>query len=680
MPINVPNPYGVDVAISPAGGRAVGLQAAPETRYNKNRLAADLMEQGKEFVKKLDEWQSQIDVTRGKDLINQLEESRIDLRTNPETGYSTLQGVNALERPSGKSLQEEVSESFRTKYDEIRAKASTPRQRQIVDEYYQAASNKLGQDVGSWVIRQQEVYANAVDEQMMRTAARKAMSDDPDEQRDGEYVIRDMLARKEKREGVPQDVARYMGPIHLNRVAGMADGYDIDGANAYLERYRDEMTPAGYERAKSMIGRAKDQRDIEAATNSIVAGYGSEREAMEAVKQYPRAIRDRIRSNIREHFAVVAREQRLREKEATSAAWDYIVSEGKMPPASMLEDLDGKTVASMQSHLDRRAAKIEAERKRVEKLRSEDPVFAAIDEGRFGFTPIEDWSSSNVAAEMQKRAEFSDELKDSYGLRTRPLLTNSEVDSLVSQVSKMDPDQQADVLSSVTRALNGDQGAIGAFAAQLGSKNARYGTAVYLMSEDFALGPQYLQGKRFIDEKRVAIPNTGEGSRSTFYELIGDEDGVVGLTKDIAVNDLLTDACQGLWAYGQVQSSNGVESAEDAVEKVVGRIETWNGKKVIMPKRANGEYYDSESWTSKSFEDLMDDKIAALRGQKGEVVMSVGGTPSRVSMELFAKNLGGMQLQSQANGRYFVLDTVLGFVRNADGTPYVLDVLPKEQK
>ena len=146
------------------------------------------------------------------------------------------------------------------------------------------------------------------------------------------------------------------------------------------------------------------------------------------------------------------------------------------------------------------------------------------------------------------------------------------------------------------------------------------------------------------------------------------------------MNDLLTDACQGLWAYGQVQSSNGVESAEDAVEKVVGRIETWNGKKVIMPKRANGEYYDSESWTSKSFEDLMDDKIAALRGQKGEVVMSVGGTPSRVSMELFAKNLGGMQLQSQANGRYFVLDTVLGFVRNADGTPYVLDVLPKEQK
>lgn len=96
MPINVPNPYSVGVAITPAGNRAVGLQAAPETRYNKNRLAADLMEQGKEFVKKLDEWQSQIDVTRGKDLINQLEESRIDLRTNPETGYSTLQGVNAL--------------------------------------------------------------------------------------------------------------------------------------------------------------------------------------------------------------------------------------------------------------------------------------------------------------------------------------------------------------------------------------------------------------------------------------------------------------------------------------------------------------------------------------------------------------------------------------------------------
>lgn len=680
MPINVPNPYGVDVAISPAGGRAVGLQAAPETRNNKQRLFADLAEHGKEFVKKLEEWQGQIDVTRSKDLINQLEESRIDLRTNPETGYQQLQGENALARPSGKSLHDEVSESFKSTYDRIRAKASTPRQRQILDDYYQAASQKLGQDVDSWVVRQQDVYDKAVEDQTLRTAARKAMSDDPDEQRDGEFVIRSMLAEKAKREGVPQDSARYLGPIHLNRVAGMADGYDIDGANAYLERYRDEMTPAGYERAKSMIGRAKDQRDIEAATNSIVAGYGSEREAMEAVKKYPRAIRDRIRSNIREHFAVVAREERLREKEATNAAWDYIVSEGKMPPASMLEDIDGRTVASMQSHLDRRAAKIEAERQRVEKLRREDPVYAAIDEGRFGFAPIEDWSSSNVAAEMQKRAAFSDDLRDTYGLRTRPLLTNAEVDSLVSQVSKMDPDQQADVLSSVTRALHGDQGAIGAFAAQLGTKNSRYGTAVYLMSEDFVLGPQYLQGKRFIDEKRVAIPATGEGSRSTFYELIGDEDGVVGLTKDIAVNDLLTDACQGLWAYGQVQSSNGVESAEDAVEKVVGRIETWNGKKVIMPKRANGEYYDSESLMSKSFEDLMNEKISALKGQKGEVVMSVGGTPSKVTMELFANSLGRLQLQSQANGRYFVLDPVLGYVRNADGTPFVLDVLPKEQK
>lgn len=339
MPINVPNPYSVGVAITPAGNRAVGLQAAPETRYSKQRLSADLMDQGKEFVKKLDEWQSQIDVTRGKDLINQLEESRIDLRTNPETGYQKLEGDNALTRPSGKSLQEEVTESFRAKYDEIRAKASTPRQRQILEEYYQSASQKLGQDVGAWMVKQQDVYDKETNQRMLETAVRKAMSDDPDEQRDGEYVIRDLLAQKAKREGVPQDMARYMGPIHLKRLTSMVDADDIGGAENYLRQYGEEMTAEQHLKVENCIDRAKTDRKVDAAASEILTQSGGSRaEALRAVAGVDPDIRADVRKQVDRFFIDKERIEREENSERADTAWRMILS-GEKVPTSLMQDI-----------------------------------------------------------------------------------------------------------------------------------------------------------------------------------------------------------------------------------------------------------------------------------------------------------------------------------------------------
>lgn len=339
MPINVPNPYSVDVAISPSGGRAVGLQAAPETRYSKTRMAEDLKQHGLKFMQKLEEWQGQIDVTRSKDLINQLEESRIDLRTNPETGYQNLQGENALERPSGKSLHDEVTESFKSTYDRIRAKASTQRQRQILDDYYQAASQKLGQDVGSWVVKQQDVYDKAVEDQTLRTAARKAMSDDPEEQRDGEFVIRDMLARKAKREGVPQDTARYLGPIHLKRLTSMVDADDIGGAEKYLRQYGKEMTAEQHLKVENCIERAKTDRKIDAAAAEIVAQSNSSRaEALRAVAGLDPDIRSGVRKQVDRFFIDKERIEREENNERADTAWRMILS-GEKVPTSLMQDI-----------------------------------------------------------------------------------------------------------------------------------------------------------------------------------------------------------------------------------------------------------------------------------------------------------------------------------------------------
>ena len=662
MPINVPNPYSVGVAITPAGNRAAGLQAAPETRYNKNRLSADLMEQGKEFVKKLDEWQSQIDVTRGKDLINQLEESRIDLRTNPETGYMKLEGDNALTRPSGKSLQEEVSESFRTKYDEIRAKASTPRQRQIVDEYYQAASQKLGQDVGSWVVKQQDFYDKEVNTRLLETAVRKAMSDDPDEQRDGEFVIRDLLAKKAKREGVPQDVARYMGPIHLHRVSGMADGYDIDGANAYLERYKEEMTPEGYERAKAMIGGAKDQRDIEAATNSIVAGYGSEREAMEAVKQYPRAIRDRIRSNIREHFAVVAREERLREKEAKEAAWGYVRTEGKMPPASLLEDVDESAIRSMEGYLDRKGRAAQREKEKLERLRKKDPVGASIQEGDFGYTAITDWTKPTIVDELGKRASNYENMRESYGSKAPTILSSDEVASLKDTLGALDPKGKMDLVGSIVNSLD-DAGAVSVFADQMGDE---YRNFVLISSDDDmrAAGVLrlYAKGRQGLAEEQSQLKdlkNNTVGINAQWQKL-------EGLYDDPRVRASIMDTVLNVSAGLAIEAGQYASGAQidEAMKMVVGEIHDYQGRKVAL--RDDLDMSDFEASVRRTRTSLSNLEKAKFRTPAGQEL-----TGPQLSAYLATAPLVPAM---SGNSNAFNIQCMSGVILDSSGKPFEIQI------
>ena len=661
MPINVPNPYSVDVAISPSGGRAIGLQAAPETRYSKTRMAEDLKQHGLKFMQKLEEWQGQIDVTRSKDLINQLEESRIDLRTNPETGYQQLQGENALTRPSGKSLHDEVSESFKSTYDRIRAKASTARQRQILDDYYQAASQKLGQDVDSWVVKQQDVYTKAVDDQTIRTATRKAMSDDPDEQRDGEFVIRDLLAQKAKRE-VPQDTARYLGPIHLNRIAGMADGYDVDGAKTYLERYRDEMTPAGYERAKSMIERAGNQLAVESATNAIVAGYGTEREAMEAVKRYPRAIRDRVRSNLREHFSVVDRENRLRAKEAKEAAWNYVRTEGKLPPASLLEDVEESTIRSMEGYLDRKGRAAQREKEKLERLRKKDPVGASIQEGDFGYTAISDWTKPSIVDELGKRASNYEDMRETYGSKAPSILSSDEVASLKDTLGSLDSKGKMDLVGSIVNSLD-DEGAVSVFADQMGDE---YRNFVLLTSDDdmraAGVPRLYAKGKQGLAEDQSQLKdlkNNTIGINAQWQKLNG-------LYDDPRVRSAVIDSVLNVSAGLALESGQYGSAAQldEAMKMVVGEIHDYQGRKVAL--RDGLDMSDFETSVQRTRTSLSNLEKAKFRTPAGQEL-----TGPQVAAYLATAPLVPAV---SGNANAFNIQCMSGLILDSSGVPFEIQI------
>ena len=306
--------------------------------------------------------------------------------------------------------------------------------------------------------------------------------------------------------------------------------------------------------------------------------------------------------------------------------------------------------------------------------RGKDPVGAALQDPKYGFSPITDWTNASVGQELARRQAEVEQVAADYG--TVPaLLSDDEAASFVQTLDSQDPDKQAQTLESIAKSL-GDDGAISTLGAQLGKKNARYATACFLMSENSALGPMYLKGRQFMEEKRVQAPANGEGSLGGFYEILGDEEGTLGVTSDRRVLSTLADASQGLWAYGQVQSGAGLDTAEAAVQQAVGRVESWNGKKIIMPKRGSGRSYEASSWLAYDFEDLITATQKRLSSQKGKVVVEGYEMP----MSTFASRLPGLQLQSVGDGTYFVLDGKTGYVLNRDGTPYVLNVIQGERK
>ena len=140
---SVDNPYGVPVAISQPGGMQSEIITAPESPMSARHAGEAMNKLSGDLRAAYDKWQLEIDKTRLDDLSTQLEHARIDLRVNPENGYETLKGVNALERPDGRSLNDEVSDAFKQRYEKLREQAGNARVRSAFDRLYQASSLKL---------------------------------------------------------------------------------------------------------------------------------------------------------------------------------------------------------------------------------------------------------------------------------------------------------------------------------------------------------------------------------------------------------------------------------------------------------------------------------------------------------------------------------------------------------
>ena len=423
MAITVPgNPFGVDVAVGSAGG--IGeIHSAPQTVNGREQLQATLGQRVGEFGKAVEKWQAEIDQTRVQDASNQLNSAMLDLKYNKDTGWQTLQGKNALERPSGKSLFEETQESFKKSYDSIRATLGNPRQRAAFDELYKGMSAQLGNEVNVWTTRQQITYQDDVDRQTLESAIAQGMSTDPTTRNSGMAAAKAMIEKIYKRRGLEPDYSKGPGLVAAMSIEQMVDSGSASQARRYLAENKGLMSPTQIAKAEQLIQTGEEDELVQATASKIFANSnGSLAQALIAVNAVDQKIRSKVRTGVRQAFSDVESIRREQNKERRNAVWSLVL-QGKKVPTSMMqemfaEDIDGYKV--VQNYLEKEAdggVKFSDQKimKDLEKQANDDPQ---------GFK------------ELDIRAKYGN------------VLTASDIRSLQSQQRKVDNVQFKDFLKA----------------------------------------------------------------------------------------------------------------------------------------------------------------------------------------------------------------------------------------
>lgn len=350
-----------------------------------------------------------------------LEVKRHDLRYNKDTGNETLLGANALERPDGKSLVEEVGSDFKTSYEQIRQRAGNARQKAALDAYFQDASTKLQADVGGWTFKQAQVYQVDQAQQQFRVGMQQAMSDDPELRAAGEAVIRDAAQTFARLSGTSVDMSKYMGPVHAMRISKMIDDLAPEQAKAYLSAHRDEMTPTQIAQADKYVRAGLQDQKEKRLADRILAKAKTESEAIKAAADTDEKSSDGVDRLVRKHFARIDAEKKARIEEVNDAVWNYVagcIAEGKevhVPTTLMtdLKELDAKSYVSMNSYLAKleRGEKVSTDMEvwgELKRMQEQDPDrFSRLNLNRFAGQI----SSSDLKALMKDQQQSNSDRK-----------------------------------------------------------------------------------------------------------------------------------------------------------------------------------------------------------------------------------------------------------------------------
>lgn len=358
MAMQVPNPFGVDVAISRPSSNE-GLVAAPQTEYSMQSLGGQLKGSLGEFDKALTKWQAEIDQTRVQDAANQLNEAALKLKYGDgtgENGWVNQLGKNALERESGKSLEQENLDELKSQTDAIRKTLGNSRQRMLFDDLVEATRVQMSQGIAMHTQHQFKAYQDSVDQQTLESAIAQGMSTDAMTRESGMAVSKALIDKIYKRRGLEPDYSKGPGLIASMSIEQMVDNGASSQARRYLAANKDMMSPTQIAKAERLIQAGEEDELVQATASKIFAdSNGSLASALKAVNSVDPKIRDKVRTDVRKVFSDIEAIQRAQNKERRNVVWSLVLQGQKVPTSMMqemfAEDIDGYKV--VQNYLEK---------------------------------------------------------------------------------------------------------------------------------------------------------------------------------------------------------------------------------------------------------------------------------------------------------------------------------------
>ena len=637
------NPY--QGGVTPNAVRGLGtLHAMPDSRWRTDKLVAGATDK---IVSAVDKWQAETDKTLVQDAINQSKSELEDLKSNPEEGWGNLTGSNALNRPDGKSLSEEYLEKGRALFANRRGQLKTDRQRKMYDLYSQAAYQQLGAELQSHMVKQQAVFEKATHAATFNTATNDVLngvqSGDMDRANSGYAVAMSELQWQADKSGLPVDVTKLMDTVNSNAIGIFIEGKNLAAARAWLKAHIDDMSAVQVAKSEKLIKAGQQKQDIEYLVEKVLATSGSDSDILkathEATKGTDADVRQGVTVKVRQALAAREWEKRTEASDLVNTAYKALDNNEELPVTLLqrLDELDPEKAAKVRDAqasrnlwgLDSagvmdfvnsaRTKEAKALGVKILKERESDPIGVAMATNQYGITPLNWQNTDELKAQLQKRVEMADAMAKDWQVPQR-LFSKQEAAGLVTLLDSSPIETRVALLKTIADTAGPD--GIRMVSGQLKGNSNKYAIAMAgfdIVPGDGGItsGEMYLRGLQLIAEKQVKDdPAVETGNVARLYATINpNKDGTQGLFKSDAARADTVELARGILAYQQWAGSGNIEDAIAAA--VGGDVETYNGKKAVMPKGIK-----SPAIYSEDLGDLVETQAQEVKKARGTFYVS----------------------------------------------------------
>lgn len=240
-----------------------GLSAAGQ---NVGRIALDLQQQANEL--------------RVTDALNQAKESAMRLTFDKDSGYTNLKGINALQRPDGKSLEQEYSEQLQKQLSALSQGLGNEAQRAMFKANADAISNNFRSGLVKHEADQFQEYSLSVSEGVQSTALREIGLNWNNPEVIDKAVLR-IKAETYRQAQLLGKSAEWQdartreltSKAHLTAMSAALDKGDPLFADSYLKKYGEQMQADDLLRARGLVNKEVDLQVGTSVGQQVMSGF-----------------------------------------------------------------------------------------------------------------------------------------------------------------------------------------------------------------------------------------------------------------------------------------------------------------------------------------------------------------------------------------------------------------------